>query len=56
MDKNCIEGAANQGEATEKGVLLAAASSRRWWHNIAMALNRVLTIVYFDRLDVPRLS
>lgn len=42
--------------ATEKVALLVAANSRRWWHNSAMALNRVLTIAYFDRLGVPRLS
>ena len=33
-----------------------AANSRRWWHNSAMDLNRVLPIAYFDRLGVPRLS
>ncbi|AGU48171.1 RNA-directed DNA polymerase (reverse transcriptase) [Variovorax paradoxus B4] len=32
-----------------------AANARRWWHNSAMALNRVLTIAYFDALGVPRL-
>jgi hypothetical protein len=32
-----------------------AANARRWWHNSAMALNRVLTIAYFDHLGVPRL-
>jgi hypothetical protein len=30
-------------------------NSRRWWHNSALGLNRVLTIAYFDRLGVPRL-
>ena len=33
-----------------------AAHSRRWWRNSAMLLNSVLTIAYFDRLGVPRLS
>jgi RNA-directed DNA polymerase len=33
-----------------------AANSRRWWHNSAMRLNRVLPIAYFDRLGMPRLS
>lgn len=32
-----------------------AANSRRWWHNSDQALNRVLTIAYFDGLGVPRL-
>jgi RNA-directed DNA polymerase len=42
--------------ATETVAVSVAANSRRWWHNSAMALNRVLTIAYFDRLGVPRLS
>ena len=33
-----------------------AANSRRWWRNSAKLLNSVLTIAYFDRLGVPRLS
>ena len=33
-----------------------AANSRRWWRNSAGQLNRVLTVAYFDRLGVPRLS
>ncbi|WP_267478950.1 group II intron maturase-specific domain-containing protein, partial [Paraburkholderia saeva] len=33
-----------------------AANSRRWWCNSGQSLNRVLTIEYFDRLGVPRLS
>jgi hypothetical protein len=33
-----------------------ASNSRRWWRNSAGRLNRVLTITYFDRLGVPRLS
>jgi len=30
--------------------------SRRWWRNSAMLLNSVLTVAYFDRMGVPRLS
>ncbi|TDN62452.1 group II intron maturase [Paraburkholderia sp. BL10I2N1] len=33
-----------------------AANTRRWWRNSDRALKRVLTIAYFDRLGVPRLS
>jgi RNA-directed DNA polymerase len=33
-----------------------AANSRRWWRNSDKLLNSVLTIAYFDRLGVPRLS
>ncbi len=33
-----------------------AANSHRWWHNSALLLNSVLTIAYFDRLGLPRLS
>lgn len=33
-----------------------AANSRCWWRNSAKSLNGVLTIAYFDRLRVPRLS
>ncbi len=33
-----------------------AGNARRWWHNSALGLNRVLTIAYFDRLGVPRFS
>ena len=33
-----------------------AANSRRWWRNSDRLLKTVLTIAYFDRLDVPRLS
>ncbi len=33
-----------------------AANSRRWWRNSAKLLNSVLTIDYYDRLGVPRLS
>jgi hypothetical protein len=34
----------------------AAALSRRWWHNSLSAIHHVLTIAYFDRLGVPKLS
>ena len=33
-----------------------AGNARRWWHNSALALNRVLPVAYFDRLGVPRFS
>ena len=33
-----------------------AANSRCWWRNSGMLLNSVLTIAYFDRLGLPRLS
>jgi RNA-directed DNA polymerase len=33
-----------------------AANSRCWWRNSAKLLNSVLTIGYFDRLGLPRLS
>jgi RNA-directed DNA polymerase len=33
-----------------------AANSRRWWRNSERLLNSVLSIAYFDRLGVPRLS
>jgi RNA-directed DNA polymerase len=33
-----------------------AANSRSWWRNSGKALNRVLTIAWFDRLGLPRLS
>lgn len=33
-----------------------AANARRWWHNSRGELHRVLSISYFDRLGVPRLS
>jgi len=33
-----------------------AANSRRWWRNSGKLLNSVLTIAYFDRLGLPRLS
>ncbi len=33
-----------------------AANSRRWWHNSGMLLNAVLTLVWADKLGIPRLS
>ncbi len=36
--------------------LLVARNSRRWWRNSQFALNNVLTIAYFDRLGMPRLT
>ena len=36
--------------------LLVARNGRRWWRNSRLALNNVLTIAYFDRLGMPRLS
>lgn len=33
-----------------------ATNSRRWWRNSGMLLNSVLTIAWFDRLGLPRLS
>ena len=33
-----------------------AANSRRWWRNSAKLLNSVLTLKWFDRMGLPRLS
>ncbi|MCX2860782.1 group II intron reverse transcriptase/maturase, partial [Paucibacter sp. PLA-PC-4] len=33
-----------------------AGNSRRWWRNSAKSLNNVLTVAWFDRLGLPRLS
>ncbi len=33
-----------------------AANGRCWWRNSGQSVNRVLTVAYFDRLGVPRLS
>ena len=33
-----------------------AANSRRWWRNSGKLLNSVLTIAWFDRMGLPRLS
>ena len=40
-------------EATARKV---AGSSRCWWRNSALELNRVLDIAWFDRMGLPRLS
>ena len=42
--------------ATEDVAKRVAVNSRRWWRNSAKLLNSVLTIAYFDKLGVPRLS
>ncbi len=42
--------------ASEDVAKQVASNSRRWWHNSAPLLNTVLSIAYFDRLGVPRLS
>jgi RNA-directed DNA polymerase len=42
--------------APEKVARLVAKNSRSWWRNSHLALNSVLTIAYFDRLGMPRLS
>jgi group II intron reverse transcriptase/maturase len=42
--------------ATPRVAQSVAALSRRWWHNSLSAVHHVLTIAYFDRLGVPRLS
>ena len=42
--------------AAEHVAKRVAGNSRRWWRNSAGELNRVLTIAYFDKLGVPRLS
>jgi RNA-directed DNA polymerase len=42
--------------ATPEVARQVAANSRRWWCNSGMLLNSVLTIAWFDRLGLPRLS
>ncbi len=42
--------------ATRGAARQVAGNSRRWWHNSDRLLKTVLTIAYFDRLRVPRLS
>ncbi|WP_212744083.1 group II intron reverse transcriptase/maturase, partial [Ramlibacter sp. 2FC] len=42
--------------ATQDVALQVAGNSWRWWRNSCGAINSVLTIAYFDRLGVPRLS
>jgi group II intron reverse transcriptase/maturase len=42
--------------AKPRVALLVAKNSHRWWRNSRYALNNVLTIAYFDRLGMPRLT
>lgn len=42
--------------ATDSVARQVAANSCRWWRNSVRLLNAVLTVDYFDRLGVPRLS
>jgi RNA-directed DNA polymerase len=42
--------------AAEDAARQVAGNYHRWWRNSRGAINRVLTIAYFDRLGVPRLS
>ena len=42
--------------AAEPVAKRVAQNARCWWRNSAGELNRVLTIAYFDKLGVPRLS
>jgi hypothetical protein len=42
--------------AKPKVALLVVRNGRRWWRNSRLALNNVLTIAYFDRLGMPRLT
>jgi RNA-directed DNA polymerase len=44
------------GASHELAVLAAGGGGRRWWHHSQSGLNKVLTVSYFDRLGVPRLS
>lgn len=42
--------------ATDGVAKQVAVNSRRWWRNSVRLLNAVLTVAYFDRMGVPRLS
>ena len=42
--------------ASEEVARQVAGNCHRWWHNSGMLLNSVLTIAYFDRMGLPRLS
>ena len=42
--------------ASEPVARRVAANSRCWWRTSGLVINKVLTIAYFDRLGVPRLS
>jgi RNA-directed DNA polymerase len=42
--------------ATDAAAQQVAGNCQCWWRNSRGAINSVLTIAYFDRLGVPRLS
>ena len=42
--------------ATDTVARQVAGNGQRWWRNGGLLLNKVLTIAYFDRLGLPRLS
>ena len=42
--------------ASEEVARQVAGNCHRWWHNSGMLLNSVMTIAYFDRMGLPRLS
>lgn len=42
--------------ASDEVARMVAGNCTRWWHTSQFMLNQVLTIAYFDRLGVPRLS
>jgi len=42
--------------ASDFAARAVAANSRCWWRNSGQSVNMALTIAYFDRLGVPRLS
>jgi RNA-directed DNA polymerase len=42
--------------ATDTVARQVAGNGHRWWRNSGLLLNKVLTIAYFDRLGLPRLS
>lgn len=42
--------------ATKTVAYHVARFSKRWWHNSALDLNRVLDVRFFDRLGLPRLD
>jgi RNA-directed DNA polymerase len=42
--------------ASEDVAKQVAGNCHRWWRNSRGAINSVLTVAYFDRLGLPRLS
>ena len=42
--------------ASNKLAAQIAKNGRRWWHNSALGLNKILTVAYFDQLGMPKLS